>query len=442
MRVLTDRPNGLLIFLAALAIFHSAYAPLVAGPRQDDISGNAEAQVERVELDTDLSSGSYDALYEGLFASSEQGGIRTRPIDPTPREVLKLGPVRVIPKWDQEIYYDDNVFLTKNDQQSDVILVTRPGIVADYTFAGGTSRFIAGYEMERNHFLRDNASDFTEHLATLRFEIKRNHLSFELADRFEDRTDPILAVFTGKIERRLNTVSNRIGWNDDSWYVEFRAQRVVNEYDEVGFSAFDRDEDRLTVEHGRRLTESLWALAQGGYVGRTFELEELNDARGFLGNVGLRLVRDSDWETELRLGFRLEHYADDVPTDSRDRSLTPDLSLRGKWQVGPRSAVEFDYLHISEFSPISNFQELDRGELIYAFALGSKLTARLGGQYERVDPSEGRSFNRTSTGVGLRYGLRANIHLSFDYLGRFRRSAASDGDYDGNTVALGLLARF
>ncbi|MSR47669.1 MAG: hypothetical protein EXS13_11505 [Planctomycetes bacterium] len=419
-----------------LALF--ALFPLLAATAPAQEAGATSDSGNLVPADTV----GWQALAQDLFLSGESSLIDPGRIEPLPRNVFKLGPVELLPKLDEQLVYDDNIFLTENDRENDFILRTGMGAMADYRFGEGCHRLSAGYDMTRHWFLGGDSTNFVEQLASAQLELNFRRLTFAFGDRFEDRTDPILSVFTGKIKRTINTMHGRVGWNAGESKFELRAQRATTGYDDAAFKGFDRDEDLAVLDISFLTGEEVWAFCRVDAMARSYENAGLNDMDGLAASVGVRAKRGSDLDGMARFGVRAESFDDAAATDADDDALNPEFEGRLRWWLMRTAAVELRIERTTEFSPVSNYQSASRGELSWMHQVEARLSARLGGGVERVDPSNTDApFVRYTIGAGMRYAVLDNADLTLGWRLRLRNTRATTGDYTGNQVTLGFSLR-
>jgi hypothetical protein len=384
----------------------------------------------------------WETLADTLFISGERGVADPGRVEPLPRQMFRLGPVSLLPKWDEEVMYDSNVFLTDDDEQDDFILRSRVALLADWQMASSGHRISAGYDMLRNWFMGGEAKSFVEQLASAQVELNFKHVRATVGDRYEDRTDPILAVFTQKVERRLNTVYGTLGWYDDSTYVETKAQDVDTKYDDFNFEQFDRDEGYAHVEYGWRQQDELWLFARAGVVDRKFDENQLNDMFGETLSVGARWSKSPEVDASLRVGVKIEQFDDDVATDGEDSAVNPDVEARAIWWPVRRDGVDLRYVHTTEFSPVSNYEVLDRVELGWTRLLSGRIRSRAGFGVERVNPSSlADTFVRYSVGAGLAWRVLEFVDVTANWRLRIRATSTPNGDYTDNQVSVGFAVR-
>ncbi len=413
--------------------------PFLAGHAlAQDNAGGSQATGNVVPADT----AGWQALARDLFLSGESSLVDPGRIEPLPRQIFKLGPVELLPKIDEQVVYDDNVFLTEKDEERDFILRTGLGLLADYRFGSNQHRLSAGYDMTRHWFLGGEAKNFVEQLASVQLELRFRRLELAIGDRFEDRTDPILSVFTGKIERNINTVHGRAAWREDEWTLELRAQRSTTAFDDSSFEAFDRDEDLASLEWSARAEEELTGFARLDGMARSFDQNALNDMDGVAGSVGVRARRGTEIDAMARVGVRAESFDDGAATDADDSAINPELEARLRWWLIQSAALELRVERTTEFSPISNYEVASRGEVTWMHQLETRLSARVGSGIEHIDPSNtDASFVRYTFGAGMRYALSDNADLTLGWRLRMRHTRAATGDYSGNQFTLGVALR-
>jgi hypothetical protein len=384
----------------------------------------------------------WQTLAQDLFTSGESSVADPGRIEPVARHILKFGPVALLPKLDEDLVYDDNVFLTEHQKERDFISRTTLGLLAEYAFGGGEHHFSAGYDMMRNVYLGGDAKNFVEQLASAQLDLGFQHLKVTVGDRYEDRTDPILAVFTAKVQRTINTPHALVGWHADTWYADVSAQQVTTRYDDVSFQEFDRSEGLASLETGMLAREDVWGFVRLDVTDRSFDNPGLNDGRGVGLSVGARGHRGDEIESMVTIGLLSERFNDDFATDADNSALNVVGEGRVRWWVTRASAFDARILRTTEFSPVSNYEMDNRLELGWLQQLDARLSARGGVGIEYVNPSSpDDTFTRYTVGAGLRYSLLANADLTLGWRLRLRSTSATNGDYTENQYTLGFSIR-
>src|SRR5215831_9410669 len=119
--------------LLALSGAAFARAPLQEEKKQDDKKAkatdapqeqNAPAEPAPSEILVPADTVAWQTLSADLFTSAETSVADPGRLEPLARHILKLGPVELLPKLDQEIVYDDNVFPTEKQTERDWISKT------------------------------------------------------------------------------------------------------------------------------------------------------------------------------------------------------------------------------------------------------------------------------------------------------------------------------
>ncbi len=428
MRVRSVRPVSLeLLVLAALAPAAAAQDAEKESPSDALVAADALQ---------------WQALANELFVSGERGIADPGGLEPEARHVARLGPVELLPRLDEELVWDDNVFLTDRDPTDDLILRSRLGALADWPLSDGGHRLTAGYEMARHRYLGGEAQSFVEQLASAQLELNFRRLRLTVGDRFEDRTDPILAVFTGKVERTINTLYGVAGWHEESSYLEAKAQGVTTSYDDPAFQGFDRVERLAHAEVGWRGADDCWTFVRAGVLDRSFDRTQLNDMTGASASAGIRLRRAPALDASIRAGFRLERFDDVAATDRRDRAINADAEARAFWWPTRASGIDARYVHTTEFSPVSNYQRLDRAELGWTQMLTGRVRSRAGVGLEHVDPSAMQDrFWRYVVGAGLAWRALDFADVTLQWRMRVRATDVPNGDYVDQQLSLGVAVR-
>jgi hypothetical protein len=450
----SPRPRPAFLALLALAAIAPAASAQEDGPRKprdalaqeggkkqegDETAAALEGE-DKALVATDALQ--WRALTDQLFVSGERGITDPANLEPEPRQAFKFGAVSLLPKFDESVVYDSNVFLTEDDEEDDFILRTRAALLADWQLGSSGHRLSGGYDMLRHWFMQGDARNFVESFASGQLDLSFRHLRVSGGYRFEDRTDPILAVFAGKIERTLKTVHAAAGWYEDSRYFEVKAQGVGTQYDDANFQGFDRDERLAHAEYGWLVEEERWVFVRAGFVDRVFDEDQLNDMAGETASVGVRFQRAPSLDGVLRAGVRFEQFDDEVATDDDDDAINPEVEARLLWWPTRADGVDGRYVHTTEFSPVSNYEILDRAEIGWTRVLTGRVRSRAGVGVERIDPSDvGDTLWRYVLGAGVTWRPREYVDVFANWRVRIRATDAAGGDYTGHQVAVGVSVR-
>lgn len=444
--------------VAGAAVFALAGAALGRSPAQDDKrqednkakagdaaqeqSATTESAPASSEIVVPADTVAWQALSEDLFTSAETSVADPGRLEPLARHILKFGPVELLPKFDENLVYDDNVFLTEKQTERDFIARTYLGLLAEYTFGGGSHHISAGYDQMRNVFLGGDAKNFVEQVAGAQVDLGFQHLKVTLGDRWEDRTDPILAVFTAKIQRTINTPHALIGWHEEGWYAEVSGQQVTTKYHDPVNEEFDRSEGLASIETGFLAREDLWTFVRVDATQRSFDNPGLNDGRGVGVQLGARGKRGDEVDAMISVGVLSEQFDDNFATDANDSAVNLVGEARLRWWVSRSAALDARLLRVSEFSPVSNYEIDNRAEIGWMQQLDTRLSARGGVGIEYINPSNtSDTFTRYTVGAGLRYALLANADLTLSWRLRVRSTDAPNGDYTENQYTLGFSIR-
>jgi hypothetical protein len=437
-------PVGLaaLAGLAALLALDGIAAAQADEPQTPPPADATDTSDETSQLLVPADPVSWQALAQNLFTGAESTASDPGRLAPLARHMLKFGPVAFVPRFDEEIVYDDNVFLTEHDREQAFLARTTLGAIADYSFGDGQHHVSAGYDMVRNDYLSGDAKNFVEQFASGEIDLGFQHLKLTAGDRWEDRTDPVLVVFSDKIERKINTAYGLVGWHEDTWYTDLRAQRVTTAFDDPVDQQFDRDEDLAALEVGFLTGEDFWTFVRADIFSRDFDQMALNDGTGIAGSVGARVRRGDALDTMVRVGLRAENFDDVVPTDADDHAENVEFEGRVRWWLSRNSALDARALRTTEFSPVSNYELENLVEVGWLQQIDARLSARGGVGYEFVNPSStSETFTRWTVGAGLRYALLDNADLTFNWRTRIRTTDAANSEYTDNQFAVGIAIR-
>jgi len=348
-------------------------------------------------------------------------------------------------KWSVgELYYfDDNIFLESDDEESDSIFVTFGNARIEYA----ESQFDAVADLTVNYNLyvdEDDASDDEERFFG-RARYVGPRLSIELAEVLRKESDPLDATFADRTERLVsNTIPLATFLLTRTLSIEANVNYQVVRFDEDRFEHLDNDSLYFNVAGVYETPRGLDLLVQVGFFDIDYDQDTATsaDTDGFQVSGGLRGEVRPDLDLNLMLGW-VDAESDDIGTTSNNSEhSTSRVSLGANYKATEKFNLWGDYGRDIGFSSASApFQVADRlitrGE--YEASERVKVTGRV--QYDRVHPSTGDNRTYWSLGAGALYDAYKNIVVDGGLTWRSGDLDSGD-DYSNLIFHLGAVASF
>ncbi|MCI0428964.1 MAG: outer membrane beta-barrel protein [Rhodospirillales bacterium] len=351
----------------------------------------------------------------------------------------------VFPRIEIEEKYDDNIFATKNNRESDFITVISPSISVESTW----SRHGLGLQAfgQYNRFAEHGTEDSEEGgvSQTGRLDITGNDyvsefLSFSREAQDRSETDDTGSRHPPIFYRYIARTRYAHEFND----FEFRLDGQMQRFDYIAGFDFDRDRLEFSVDPrlSYRMSPYLTPFVEVGYQDRNFDASTNRsgvdpDSRTYDATLGFGFILDPTLTGEIAGGV----FHTDFDDSMLDPVTSPLIEGTLSWDVtrlttvtGNVSRREAATSTSTNSSKIVSSASLSVDhELLRNVLLGGGIRYR-NEDFQDID----RVDNRFDVEVGGTYLLNPNASLSLDYTYSNRASDVDAGDFTDNSVLLSL----
>lgn len=351
--------------------------------------------------------------------------------------------------------YDDNIFATRNDRESDFITLVSPFLKAETQGESGSFRLDLGASVA--WYEENETEDYQDYWGGFELRSKAGSAvelfgGGRISRLHEDRSSPEdvlgpepteyddgeaflgLQFGAGRTTTRLGATYERLDFHDDA------APFTPANHD-------DRDRDLWSV--GARasyaLSQDRRIFVQGASDNRRYD-EFLDDngqhrdSDGYNAAVGLEFRSGLALSGEILAGYMDQEYDDPALKDVQ----TWDLGAQVRWRASPSTVVIGSLDRTLEETTL-----LDASSYLYT-SLGGRVSHRarrdvvLGADLA-VSRRDYQGLNRyddiIETGLGASWFFHPNVFLGLDYRFTDQNSNRAENDYDENRVFLRLGAR-
>lgn len=351
--------------------------------------------------------------------------------------------------------YDDNIFATRNNKESDFITLISPYLSAENSGEDATFRLDAGASIAR--FESNETEDYQDYWGGMELRSKAGSAlevfgGGRISRLHEDRSSP---------EDILGPEPTEYDDGEAFLGLQFDAGRTIMRIGGT-FERLDYHDDALPFTPGNHddRDRNLWSVgARAGYAlgpGRQIFVQGASDSRrydeylddnlqhrdsdGYNAAVGLAFRSGTTLSGEVLAGYLSQDYDDPVLKDVSSF----DIGALINWRASPSTVVEGSldrtveettlldasgYLYTSGGGRVSHRARRD-------LILGADATVSRR-DYQGID----RYDDIIEAGLAANWYFRPNVFLGMDYRFTEQNSSLSAYDYDENRIFLRLGAR-
>lgn len=353
--------------------------------------------------------------------------------------------------------YDDNIYLTKDDQRDDWITTVSPGFVIDPRL--GKHKFTFDYRADLNFFSDYDDENNNNHTTNAVLGFNFNKVRLDLTNMFHYFSDRSGSEDTNRIPRTQDYGSSEVtfGFNkmDLALKYNYRLEKYRSD-DAIGsflgqalsYKDLERNEHEGEIELALKLWTKTMLLFSGDYGVIDHDTGKKSDSDYFDVLVGLRGEPTAKCTMEAKIGYRGQDY-ENYPDDFGSVAFRGSLIER----FTSRDILRFDFLRTTNetnykdnayykntfFS--ANFKHgfTDRvfGNIDCSYQCNSYPT-------ETTEASETahREDDTWSGGLGLSYELPKWFTTEVKYEYTTRDSNFSSFNYNNNRVSVDLTGKF
>ena len=370
------------------------------------------------------------------------------------------GPLEARP-WDLhhtggvEYYFDDNVFLTEDDEVDDSIIIPFVRATVNYSeqrfeFSGDV---LANYKFYVDE--NDGESDLSddEERVYLRARQASNRYNLELVQILQRVSDPIGVVFLDRAERIVSNTIPRVEFDfNREWAFEVDVNYQILRYDDSDIgNAIDNDATRAQGALVYRTSRGYDLIAQVGWqdIGYAEGQEEgaPPDAFGWYGRIGIRGQLLERLFAEVYVGF--DHIESDyfvgTSVDQEDNTSSAYANLRYEFTETVRATAEYSrqFTFAGAGDP---YQRVDRILAILDLDVNTQIGFKLRGQYDHA--STALSVERNYMSGSASGWVKPIAWMILDAGVTFRSGDSEDqtgfveSEYDNLIFHVGLAASY
>jgi hypothetical protein len=365
-------------------------------------------------------------------------------------EPIKFGSFLLTPKLTIEQSYDDNIFASEDDEETDFVTALKPSLLVEKSYRDHQFAFEA--EGEARKYWDHSDEDVINFKSEFRGRaVPRRALTLPFKISYEkghlDRTDErgsLTREPTGfmKLKTEIGTeyAPNRLTLGV---YGGFNQTRFDNG-ETFGGAEVIRDDGDFNTVYGRGVvkysTGTEWTPFMSLMYGEnTYKNGSSRDNNVLRAMAGAEVAYHDLLKGSAAFGHDWRSYdaagADDVRAFSAEGSLQ--LKLK------PRMTFKLDFLRQSEEDNVVNDGIVETEiHLRNAYELKHNLFLNTGTQWRNTKFEDTDRTDNTYGGtIGISYILNRRFEVGGEYLHRWRDSTAAGSDFEGNIFMLRLTGK-
>ncbi|RYG61978.1 MAG: hypothetical protein EON60_01525 [Alphaproteobacteria bacterium] len=369
---------------------------------------------------------------------------------------IRAGSFLVIPRVELIETFNDNIYATSEDEESDLITSIRPEVAVRSNWNRHAVNAVAKADIRRYADNKDEDHENFLVAADGRVDILRNTSvggGVSYAQDHEDRGDPN-TIGTPEEPTRFNTTIARIGAYRGVGKANARVDSEVKKLDyEDGTTAAgtnidndvrDRTEYTQSLRLGYQLTRQFEVFGRGAWDNRVYDNKDVaRSNNGQTYTVGTSFDISGKTKGEVYGGYMSRSFAN----NNRDSISDPTFGGKLTWNATDLTSVIGSVnrgIEETTLGTSSGFVSTDYDLGVeHALTRDVMLKSNIGytnNKYEGAGAQ--REDDILVAGAGVDYWLNRCLKAGLSYNFSDRDSNAVDGDFSRNTVMLRLTATY
>jgi len=338
--------------------------------------------------------------------------------------------VRVTGSLTTELWYDDNILLSRRDEQNDFITILVPELHVHFG-QDDDSYLKIDYRGRDRHYTDFSRFNGMEHYADGTFHYATDMFRIDIWNGYQSRNDAFsVPGQTRRLDWLQNDTSATFAVDLGSFAFELSGDMRRLELFDSAFSHFDHRRWRGALLAAYDVSERLQAIAEYALGVTTYDDEGLIDDFEFSTAAGgVRGALSDDLDLTLKAGF-FRVVTDDgsgVVATKNDSAFYAALAL--VWRPSEDGTLRLEYQHRPIESIYTGWALVQRVEASYAHRVGARVTVSAGGWFETAKESVGGE-DRSGYGANAGLEVQATRHLAFTFWGEWRTKDSDDHTFE------------
>ncbi|MDP2911538.1 MAG: outer membrane beta-barrel protein [Candidatus Omnitrophota bacterium] len=356
---------------------------------------------------------------------------------------------KLSPWGEVKLQYDDNVFLTSDNEKSDFIVTLTPGVTAYLPFSDNLLKL--DYHVDFNRFMDNTSQNATNHFLSGNLELNLRDLTFNIYDDFSRSFERPSTEDTTRVKRDDNRAGITANLQKDRLGIQLGYENFRRDYkSNPSYDQYDRTENIYSLMATHQTFSKTKLLLEYDFGDIKYDHSDTNSDSNYhqllVGAIGELTPKTT---ATIKLGGQFRHYKDSAVPNFNTGVIYSDITHK----FSDRDYLKLSLLRTaseSTYSTNSYYRLSDiHGTYDHFFTL--KLLGFLTGIYQEHsyprESTEGaetkkRNDKYYSTGAGLKYYLQKWLTMTFQIEHIIRNSNFNVFEYKENLVTLSAKAVF
>lgn len=364
----------------------------------------------------------------------------------SPGHGISQGNLVIHPRIKLRGEYDDNIFLTNQDQKQDLIGILVPGVTLEFPWE--SNLLLLDYQALLYYYRDYPDQNHQDHRLHGRVSLLAAPFSLKAEDTFLKTSSRENTDYTDQVERIENTARVALIYLANKFQIQGGYENYLYRYQDQLYRPYDHTEHRGILTGFYQVAPKTKALLEYTHSQIIYRDDRNRDGyynevrAGFIGEITSKLTGTA------KIGYQERRYREDSRWDDYrgvvgyallEQIFSPEHDLRLAWE---RSVQE------STFGG-NSYYLLNRAWIYYSRQLTHKVRGFVRLQYgnyryphRSVLGEEKRRDNIWEPEIGVRYQVQPWLAAEFKYRYRDRDSNWPEKDYRNNRFYLEISATY
>lgn len=347
-----------------------------------------------------------------------------------PKGRITAGPIRLHPFLNEQITYDDNIYLTQRYRTSDTIFTTEAGCRADlYVFKHS---FLLGYRALSHTYLEESDANNVEQAGDLFCGFKGKNLTISLKDSYQRLVNPVSIWQAERMRRSENEAVLSALYEAAKSSIELIVTDNSADYRQKVFNYLDYNEIVFTLTSKYKYSPKTSLVLRADYGDFNFSKNVLNDYTYFQILAGVDGEVSGKTRYLLEVGFTSQE-ANRKPNTAAKQEFSGITALaKVAHSISDKTSAEVSFLRQLEYGVLSNYQIVDKLEGSFRYLWTEKIGSSARFFFESANQGsvetgpQPRYTWRVGSGIAAWYEIKDYLYAGVDYEYRRKLSHAHD----------------
>ena len=355
---------------------------------------------------------------------------------------------RLRPYGEIKLQYDDNIFLSSDNEESDFIVTLTPGAKLEWGL-NENALLTIDYHSDISKFMDNSSQDGTNHYISGIVDLEFHDLSVSVYDRFARVFERPSTEDTDRVKRKDNRIGIKTKLQKERFGIELGYENFHRDYEGADYNPYDRTEHIYSAMLTHQTFKKTKLLLEYDFTDIVYDDDTRSDAKYYQLLVGAIGELTPKTEATIKTGMQWGDYQQGDDPDSDEWVVYADLIHK----FSEKDSIKLSGRRLAHESTydVNNYYLMENVSATFSHFFTPKLLGFVTGLYQinsyPRETTEGtetkkREDDYSSLGAGLRYYMRKWFTLTLHAEHIVRDSNFSIYDYDQNLITLTARAEF